>query len=90
MMLYAFKEDVVESKPSLEALILLLIYRTAWKEKFGNEVIHRSWRSYDWDALDELRDQGLISGGMKAKSVYLTDEGLEKAKELSEKIHLVD
>ena len=66
----------MDNEPSLADLILLLLYRTSWEEKSGGEKIFRSWRSYDWDALDELKDKGLIFGSQKAKSVYLTDEAV--------------
>ena len=72
----------MDNEPSLADLILLLLYRTSWEENSGGEKILRSWRSYDWDALDELKDQGLIFGSQKAKSVYLSEEGITKAKEL--------
>jgi hypothetical protein len=66
-------------------LTLMLLYLTSWEEK---EALHgkifRSWCSYDWDALDALKDEELIYGSRKAKSVYLTDEGVVRAKELLE------
>ncbi len=40
----------------------------------------RAWKSYDWDALHRLHEQGLIQDPVnKAKSVVLTDKGLERA-----------
>jgi len=63
-------------------LTLALLYLTSWEEKVGTSgKAIRSWRSYDWDALDGLRDKGFISGNRKAKSVYLTDEGIAQAKQ---------
>ena len=42
----------------------------------------RVWKSFDWDALDRLHQKGLISNPRsKAKSVLLTDEGLQQAQE---------
>ncbi|MDU0702709.1 DUF6429 family protein [Pseudomonas aeruginosa] len=38
----------------------------------------RSWKSIDWDAMNRLHEKGFISNPIgKAKSVVLTDEGIE-------------
>jgi len=43
----------------------------------------RAWKGFDWNALDRLHRKGLIADpASKAKSVVLTDEGLQRAKEL--------
>ncbi len=43
----------------------------------------RAWKGFDWDALDRLHRKGLISNPVgKAKSVVLTDEGLQRSNEL--------
>lgn len=65
-------------------LALALIYLTAWKEK-GDEV-YRAWKGYDFAILDELKEQGLIDFSYKAKSLYLSLEGEEKAEQLVEKL----
>ena len=45
----------------------------------------RFWKGYDFDLLNSLHEQGLISQPWsKAKSAYLTPEGLEKTKALAE------
>ncbi len=67
----------------MNELALALIYLTAWKEK-GDEV-YRAWKGYDFTILDELKEQGLIDFSYKAKSLYLSGEGEEKAKQLVEK-----
>lgn len=67
----------------LNELALALIYLSAWKEK-GDEV-YRAWKGYDFSILDELKEQGLIEFSYKAKSLYLSEEGEEKAKQLIEK-----
>ena len=69
----------------IEELVLLLIYLTSWKEdSFGQEVI-RSWKGYPFDILDILTEKDLISGSKKAKSIYLTESGLKKAREIEKK-----
>ena len=40
----------------------------------------RTWKSFDWDAMERLHRKGLISDPVsKAKSVMLTDTGLRRA-----------
>ena len=48
----------------------------------GRHNGQRVWKSFDWDAMDRLHKKGLISDPVgRAKSVVLTDEGLEKAEQ---------
>ena len=45
----------------------------------------RAWKSFDWDAMERLHEQGYISNPRgKAKSVVFTDEGLRRADQLLE------
>lgn len=40
----------------------------------------RVWKGFDWDAMDRLHKKGYISDPRgKAKSVILTDEGMQRA-----------
>jgi len=43
----------------------------------------RAWKSHDWDVMDRLHEKGYISNpATKAKSVLLTEEGKQRAREL--------
>ncbi|EJB07692.1 hypothetical protein Rleg9DRAFT_6710 [Rhizobium leguminosarum bv. trifolii WSM597] len=43
----------------------------------------RAWKGFDWDAMDRLYQKGLIANPAgKAKSVVLSDEGLQRSEEL--------
>ncbi|MDF1775275.1 MAG: DUF6429 family protein [Rhizobiaceae bacterium] len=45
----------------------------------------RAWKGFDWDILDRLHSKGLIFEPVgRAKSVALSDEGLERAEALFE------
>ena len=45
----------------------------------------RAWKGFDWDTLDRLYEKGLIGDPKnKAKSVWLTQEGLEMSERLFE------
>ncbi len=60
-----------------EAVLALLYLNICERSRFGGA---RAWKSLDWDAMDRLHDKDLISDpASKAKSVYLTDEGLAHA-----------
>ena len=44
---------------------------------------YRAWKDFDWATMNRLYEKGLICDPVnKAKSVVLTDEGLQKAEEL--------
>lgn len=46
----------------------------------------RVWKRYDFATMDGLHEKGLITEPQgKQESVYLTDEGLRRAKELAAK-----
>jgi hypothetical protein len=50
----------------------------------------RTWKSFDWAALDRLHTKGLISDPVgKAKSVVFTDEGLRQSEALFRKLFAV-
>ena len=69
----------------IKELILLLLYLTSWQEEEFSVKIHRSWKGYPFEVLDELREEGFINGSNPAKSTYFTEEGVEKAKEFMNK-----
>lgn len=69
-------------------LTLMLLYLTRWTEMPrkklppGFEVAWRAWKVHDWDALDRLKEEGLIDFNYRAKSVGFTDEGGREARRL--------
>jgi hypothetical protein len=41
---------------------------------------YRAWKSFDWDAMGRLHEQGMITDPVgKAKSVLFTEDGLREA-----------
>ncbi len=43
----------------------------------------RAWKGHDWDALGRLHEKGMIFDPVgKAKSIVLTEEGLQESKRL--------
>lgn len=62
----------------LDEIVLALLHLNA----FADHGITRAWKSLDWDVLDRLHARGLISDPKsKAKSVVLSDEGVQLAAE---------
>jgi hypothetical protein len=61
-------------------LTLALMFLTSWTERPGE--MPRCWKGYDFGVLDALAEQGLISDSRRAKSAYLTDEGVQRARSL--------
>lgn len=73
----------------IKELTLLLLYLNSWIEKEPCGEFHRAWKGYNFDILNALENENLIGGTTyKAKSTYLTEEGLEKAKELMKKYNI--
>jgi len=63
-------------RDKIDDAVLALLWLTLHDER-------RAWKGLDWDALDRLHEKGLIGNpAKKAKSVVLTDEGLNRAEEL--------
>ncbi|MBI4429609.1 MAG: hypothetical protein HY562_10875 [Ignavibacteriales bacterium] len=63
----------------IDDTVLALLHLTSFQE--GG--IFRAWKGHDWEALNRLHEKGFISNPKsKAKSVILSDEGADRAKEL--------
>jgi hypothetical protein len=64
----------------IDEAVLALLY-------LGLHEGQRVWKSFDWDAMNRLHTKGFISDPVgRAKSVVLTDTGLEEAKRLFEEL----
>jgi hypothetical protein len=61
-------------------LALALMYLSSWTERDGDA--RRFWKGFDFALLNQLADEELISDSRGAKSAYLTDEGVGRAKQL--------
>ena len=60
-----------------EAVLALLYLGIVQRYPAG---IARTWKSFDWSAMERLHDKDLISNPVsKAKSVVLTESGLRRA-----------
>ena len=70
------------NKDKIDEMVLALLYLTT----FGEEGMKRSWKGYDWAAMDRLHEKGYISDPKnKNKSVMMTEEGALLSEELFKK-----
>ena len=64
----------------IDDAVLALLY-------LGLHDQYRAWKGFDWQAMDRLHEKGMIDSPInKAKSVVFTQEGLQRSKELFEKM----
>lgn len=74
-----------------DAVIPLPLY-TERKVSRSNRIFN-AWKGYDFDILNELDDADYIRQGnhpSRSKSVYITESGMEQAKELLSKYGISD
>ena len=64
----------------IDETVLALLHLTLHE---GN----RAWKGFDWETMNRLRQNGFISNPVgKAKSVVLTDEGLQESERVFNKL----
>ena len=83
------------AKIAMEELTMMMLYLSHFTEKdrFSNENDLYAWKGYNFDVLNKLDDEDYIRQGShpsRTKSVYITEEGIKKAKELMEKYRIED
>lgn len=76
---------------------MMLLYLSRFKDRdipsLDGREIFNAWKGYDFDVLNELDDEDYIRQGehpSRSKSIYITETGIEKAKELLEKYGISD
>ena len=77
----------INAEEAMKELTLMLLYlsRFTQGEKFHEATDFYAWKGYDFDILNELDDADYIRQGnhpSRSKSVYITESGMEQAKEL--------
>src|ERR687887_675766 len=73
-------EQLTMSDQLTHDLSLMLMYLSSWTER-PNEA-RRFLKGFEFDILNQLAEEGLISDSRRAKSAYLTEDGLRRAREL--------
>ena len=80
------EKDKTTPEQAVHDLTLALLYLTRFTEGRGNQPDFqtakefKAWKSYDWDALDQLNEEGYIIDRHGNKSLCITEEGADKAK----------
>lgn len=68
----------------IDDAILALLYLTLDRDG-------RAWKGFDWSAMNRLHEKGFIGDPVnKAKSVWLTDEGIARSEKLFREMFGVD
>ncbi len=69
-------------KGKVEEFTLALLYLVMHDDEYGA----RAWKGFDWETMNRLHEKGFIGNPVgKAKSVVMTSEGCDRARELFEK-----
>ena len=77
-------EPTIDTNRIDDAVLALLFLGICARDHSGAA---RAWKSFDWTAMNRLHKKGLIDDPVsKAKSVWLTDEGLKRAEALFYKL----
>lgn len=76
-----------EREELIDELTLVLLYLTSFTDEKepGKQC---AWKGHDWEALDQLVKDGFLEPPkcMRTHRRYLTNEGIEKAKEVLNRI----
>ena len=72
------------NQDKVDEFTLALLYLVAHGRKDGYGA--RAWKGFDWDTMDRLHEKGFIGNPInKARSVSVSAEGYQRAKELFKK-----
>lgn len=71
-------------RDKIDDAILALLYLTLDRDG-------RAWKGFDWSAMNRLHEKGFIGDPVnKAKSVWLTDEGIARSERLFREMFTVE
>ena len=84
-----------KAEEAMRELTMMLMYLSRFTEgeKFTEAKDFYAWKGSDFDILNELDNDDYIRQGKhpsRSKSVYITDTGIEKARELLNKYGIDD
>ena len=76
-------------------LTLVLLYLSRFvddpkREDFWDEDVYRAWKGYDFGVLNKLEDEDFVFGNHRNKSICISKEGIEKAREIMERMGIED
>ncbi len=75
-------------------LTLVLIYLSRMADRksdfWRDDINFQAWKNYSWETVDALDEEGLVISKHGNKSLWLTPEGVAKAREVMEKLNISD
>lgn len=87
--------EKTNAEQAMRELTMMLIYLSRFTdgEKFEEAKDFYSWKGYNFNVLNKLEDDDYIRQGdrpSRSKKMYITDSGIEQAKELLNKYGIND
>lgn len=91
----SFPMSDIDPRQAIKDLTMMLLYLSKFSEldRFSDGNDYYAWKGYPFSILNELDEKDYIRQGShpsRSKSVYITPDGLEHAKELLKKYHIAD
>ena len=82
----------IKAEEAMRELTLMLLYlsRFTQREKFHEATDFYAWKGYDFDILDDADYIRQGNHPSRSKSVYITESGMEQAKELFDVLRELD
>ena len=83
----------IPADEALHDLTLALIYLSRQSDNrktFWDVTTFSAWKNYEWKILDQLDEEGFIYDKHGRKSVYISEEGVLKAREILGKYGIAD
>lgn len=85
----------MKPEQAMHDLTLALIYLSRMSEQRNGSDLwdikdFRAWKNYEWDTVDKLDEEGLVSSKHGNKSLWLTEDGVKKAREILDKLGIED
>ena len=85
----------MKPEQAMHDLTLALIYLSRMSEQRNGSDLwdikdFRAWKNYEWDTIDKLDEEGLVSSKHGNKSLWLTEDGVKKAREILDMLGIED
>lgn len=87
-----FKMDKTTPEKAMKELTMILMYLSRFNEddRF-NSNLDSAWKGYSFDIINELDEEDYIrQGRYRSKSVAITEEGINLARNLLKKYNIKD
>lgn len=87
--------EKINAEDAMKELTMVLIYLSRFSERnrFNDAKDYYAWKGYNFDILNKLDENDFIRQGnhpSRTKSVYITDSGIDYAKEMLAKYGIED